>query len=224
MLAGQTLRASDGYEVALFPLEYMYITQGEMMPDTSWSHYNVYNMDFQGYGPNGRVYTCPLYAPVTCKVVALWDYSGSHTVTFESVDKVHFADGTFDYLTFEFTHCVNPPYHTIGDIISQGQLIYYTGTFGNGQAGYYGDHVHICCGKGHYDGYTQRVGGHYDLTNRWHLYDSLYVNDTVISYDSHDYPWKIYTGPTPPPTPTKRGKFPWVLYARKLRDKHNSDV
>lgn len=223
MLAGQTMRASDGYEVALFPLEYMFITQGEMMP-SNWSHNNTYNMDFEGYGANGRVYTCPLYAPFTMKIVALWDYNGSHTVTFESVDKVHFADGSLDYMTIEFTHCVNPPYHTIGQVINQGQLCYYTGTFGNGQSGYYGDHVHMCAGIGHYDGYEQRVGGHYDLKNRYHLYDSLYINDTVISYDSHNYPWQTYTGPTPPtPTPTIRSKFPWVLYARKFRERNSVD-
>lgn len=219
MRAGQRLVASDGYEVALFPLEYMYITQGELMP-SNYSHYNTYNMDFEGYGALGRVYACPLYAPCTCKVVALWDYNNSHTVTFESVNKVHFADGSLDYLTFEFTHAVNPPYHTIGDVINQGDLIYYTGTFGNGQSGYYGDHVHICTGIGHYDGYTQRTGGHYDLTNRYHLYDSLYVNDTDIVYDSHSYSWKTYSGPTPP-TPTRKSKFPWVLYARKLRNRNN---
>ena len=43
MRAGQTLRASDGYQVALFPLEYLYISQGELMP-SGWSHYNTYNM------------------------------------------------------------------------------------------------------------------------------------------------------------------------------------
>lgn len=214
MRAGQTMVANDGYEVALFPMPYMYISQGEMMP-SGWSHYNTYNMDFQGYDANGRVYEAPLYAPFTMKVVALWDYNGSHTVSFESVNKVHFADGSLDYMTIEFTHANNPPYHTIGDVVSQGQLCYYTGTFGQAT----GDHVHMCCGKGHYDGYTQRTGGHYDLTNRYHIYNSLYINDTTIVYDSHDYPWKTYTPPTPPhPTPTK-SKFPWVLYARKLRDK-----
>lgn len=218
MRAGQRLVASDGYEVALFPLEYMYISQGELMPNNDWSHYNTFNMDFLGWGANGRVYTCPLYAPFTMKVVALWDYNGTHTVTFESVDKVHFADGTLDYMTIEFTHCVNPPYHTIGDVVRQGELFYYTGTFGNGQAGTYGDHVHICSGIGHYTGYTQRVGGHYDLTNRYHLYNSLYINDTVISYDGHSYPWKTYTTP-PTPTPSRNKKFPWVLYINKLRNK-----
>jgi hypothetical protein len=213
MRAGQRLVASDGYEVPLFPMPYMYLSQGEMMPTTNWSHYNTYNMDFMGWDANGRVYTCPVYAPFTMKVISLWDYNGSHTVTFESVDKVHFADGTLDYMTIEFTHANNPPYHTIGDVVRQGELCYYTGTYGNVT----GDHVHICCGKGHYDGYTQRTGGHYDLTNRWHLYDSLYVNDTTIVYDSHDYPWQTYTGPIPPPVPIRDGKFPWVLYARKLR-------
>ena len=212
MIAGQTLRARDGYEVALFPLPYLYISQGELMP-SNYSHYNTYNMDFLGWDANGRVYQAPLYAPFTMKVVALWDYNGSHTVSFESVDKVHFADGSLDYMTIEFTHAQNPPYHTIGDVVSQGQLCYYTGTFGQAT----GDHVHMCCGKGHYDGYTQRTGGHYDLTNRYHLYDSLYINDTTVVYDSHDYPWKTYISPTPP-TPVKKGKFPWVIYARKLRD------
>ena len=212
MIAGQTLRARDGYEVALFPLPYLYISQGELMP-SNYSHYNTYNMDFLGWDANGRVYQAPLYAPFTMKVVALWDYNGSHTVSFESVDKVHFADGSLDYMTIEFTHAQNPPYHTIGDVVSQGQLCYYTGTFGQAT----GDHVHMCCGKGYYDGYTQRTGGHYDLTNRYHIYDSLYINDTVIQYDSHDYPWKTYISPTPP-TPVKKGKFPWVIYARKLRD------
>lgn len=214
MVAGETLVASDGYEVALFPLPYLYINQGEMMPDTSWSHYNTYNMDFWGWDANGRVYTCPLYAPFTMRVVALWDYNGSHTVTFQSTNLVHFADGSLDIMTIEFTHANNPPYHTIGDVVSQGDLCYYTGTYGHVT----GDHVHICCGKGAYDGYTQRVGGHYDLTNRYHLYDSLYINDTTVVYDSHDYPWKIWDEPIPPsPTPRPKTHFPWVLYARKLR-------
>ena len=217
MMPNQRMVAPDGYEVALFPLPYMYISQGELMP-SSYSHYNTYNMDFLGWGANGRVLECPLYAPFTMKVVSLWDYSGSHTVTFESVDKVHFADGSLDYMTIEFTHANNPPYHIIGVEIPQGTLCYYTGTFGQTS----GDHVHMCTGKGHFTDYTQRTGGHYDLSNRWHLYDSLYVNDTFIIHDEHDYPWETYTAPTTPPITRGESHFPWVLYARKLRDKNVS--
>lgn len=214
MIANERLIASDGKEVALFPLPYLYISQGELMP-SGWSHYNTYNMDFLGWGASGRIYEAPLYAPVTMKVVALWDYNGSHTVTWESVNEVHLADGSVDYLTIEFTHANNPPYHTIGDVVTQGTLCYYTGTFGQSITG---DHVHICCGKGHYDGYTQRTGGHYDLTNRIHMYDALYTNDTVIEHDEHDYSWVIWIDPTPPtPSGRKVSHFPWVLYANKLR-------
>ena len=212
MIAYQTMVAQDGYEVCLFPLEYMNISQGE---NTGPSHYNVYNMDFLGWGANGRVETCPLYAPCTLKVVALWDYNNSHTVTFESIDKVHFADGSLDYLTIAFTHALNPPYHTIDEVIHQGNIIYYTGTYGEAS----GDHVHMTCGKGHYIGYTQRTGGHYDLTNREHLYNALYINDTII-IDDHNYDWKEFTGPFPPTT-RKRNKFPWVLYGRRIRERRS---
>lgn len=214
MIANQTLRARDGYQVALFPLPYMNISQGEMMPDSSWSHYNTYNIDFMGWGENGRILQAPLYAPCDLKVVSLWDYSGSHTVTFESLEKVHLANGELNYLTIAFTHADNPPYHTIGDIIRQGKLIYYTGTYGNVT----GDHVHMTAGLGKFDSYTQRDGGHYDLTNRMHLYDALYINDTVL-IDDHNYNWRIYSTPQPIKTRPK-SKFPWVLYASKLRNKN----
>ena len=218
MRAGQTLRASDGYEVALFPLEYMNISQGEMMP-SGWSHYNVYNIDFLGWNANGRVYNCPIYAPCTMKVVAYWStYEGGHQVFFESVNPVHLANGQLDYLTIYFAHAQTPPYTTIGQVVNQGQLCYYTGTYGEVT----GDHVHTCCGQGHYQGVTQRSGGHYDLTNRIHYYDAVYTNDTVI-VDGNSYNWKTWSGPTPPtPTPSFK-KFPWVLYARKLRERNSAD-
>ena len=211
MIANQTLRANDGYQVALFPLEFMYISQGELMP-SGWSHYNVYNMDFLGWGTHGRVYNCPMYAPCDLKVVSLWDYNGSHTVTFESIGQVHLADGTINYLTIGFTHADSPPYHTIGDVVTQGSLIYYTGTYGQSVTG---DHVHLTCGKGHFVEYTQRDGGHYDLSNRIHIYDALYINGTVIEHDEHDYDWKIWREPIP--VEREKSHFPWVLYANKLR-------
>lgn len=212
MIRNQTLRATDGKEVALFPLEFMYISQGELMP-SEWSHYNTYNMDFWGWGTNGRIYSCPMYAPCKLQLVSLWDYNGSHTTTWESVDLVHLADGSLDYLTIGFAHADNPPYHTIGDIVNQGDLIYYTGTYGETT----GDHVHITCGKGRFSSYVERVGGHYDLDNRTHIYDALYVNGTIIEHDEHNYPWLIYREEDNP-TGRKKSHFPWVLYTNKKED------
>ena len=215
MLAGQTLVAQDGYEVALFPLPYMYISQGEMMP-SGWSHYNVYNIDLLGWNSSGRVYQAPIYAPVTMKVVNTWlNYSGGNSVFFESTRPVHLANGHLNYLTISFAHDANPPYTTIGQTVSQGQICYHTGEYGEVS----GDHVHTCCGEGQYQGTTVRTGGHTDLTNRIHYYDAVYVNDTVLVED-YNYNWKTWTGPTPP-TPSHTSRFPWVLYARKLRNERS---
>ena len=211
MTAGERLIAQDGYEVALFPLPYLYMSQDE---GGDYSHIGTYNIDFLGWDSNGRVYQAPIYAPCTMKVVYTGlSYAGGNQVIFESVNPVHLANGQLDYLTIGFAHDSNPPYTTIGDIVQQGQLCYHTGTYGNVT----GDHVHSCCGQGHYQGQTQRPpDNHWDLTNRMHYYDAVYVNDTTI-IDGNNYNWKTWSGPTPTPTPSF-GKFPWVLYARKLRE------
>lgn len=212
----QRMYDSNGYEVALFPLEEMSISQGE---NGQLSHQLTYNIDFLGYVNGIRVFNCPMYAPVTLKVVSLWDYNGSHTVTFESVSPVHLANGQIDYLTIGCTHDNNPPYHTIGDVIQQGNIFYHTGTYG----GVTGDHVHMTIGQGHFGSYILRYQTPqyycYDLSNRIHMYDGLYVNDTTI-LDGEGYDWKTFQGgsPEPPtPTPTYKHKFPWVLYAENLR-------
>ena len=69
MVAGQTLVASDGYEVALFPMPYLRMSQDE---GGDYSHIGTYNIDLLGWDSNGRVYQAPIYAPCTMKVVARW--------------------------------------------------------------------------------------------------------------------------------------------------------
>lgn len=211
MLANQKMVASDGYEVALFPLEYLYMTQDE---GGDFSHTNTYNIDFVGWGASGRIYKCPIYAPCTLKCVSTSFSPTNNTRTYESVDKVHLADGTLDYLTIDFSHDDNPLY-SVGDIIPQGDIIAHTGTTGNVT----GDHTHSCCGKGKYEGYTQRTGGQWDLKNRIHYWNAVYVNDTVI-VQGYNHDWIKFDGSITPPTPFKiKHKFPWVLYAKKLRNK-----
>lgn len=209
----QKMVADDGLEVVLFPLEYLYMTQDE---GGDFSHAGTYNLDFVGYNGTSVVKKCPYYAPCTLKCVAIWDANSNQRV-YESVNKVHLADGTIDYLTIEFAHDDNPQFK-IGDVVPQGNLIGHTGTTGNVT----GDHVHTCCGKGKYQGFTRRSSGLYDLTNRTHYWLATYVNDTPI-IRGFGHPWQIFEGgstPTPiQPYNLSSGKFPWVLYARKLRDR-----
>jgi hypothetical protein len=120
----EKLVAEDGYEVLLFPLEYLYMSQDE---GGSYSHLYTYSIDCLGWSSNGRKLKCPYYAPCTleCKQVS----SGS--IVWESTNMVHFADGTLDYVTIHFAHDDNTSVHYVGEIINQGDLIGHTGTTGH---------------------------------------------------------------------------------------------
>lgn len=208
MLAGQKLKDNNGNEVVLFPFSYLYMSQDE---GGDFSHLYTYNIDFLGWGPDGRILKCPFYAPCTLKCVAIYDASANNRV-YESVDPVHLANGHIDYLTIAFAHD-DAPIHNIGDIISQGELLGHTGTTGIAT----GDHTHTCCGEGKYVGYTKREGDHVDLTNRIHYWDATFVNDTVI-VRGFNHPWKDYHY-MPIPPKKEKSNFLWVLYARKIRNK-----
>ena len=210
MLAGQTLRENDNKEVCLFPLEYMNISQGE---NGQYSHQGTLNIDFVGWNANGRVYQCPYYAPVSCTCVA--GGGADNWRVFTSTSEIHLANGSLSYITWVQMHDNNPP--SVGDTFNQGDLIGHTGTAGNVT----GDHVHFNFALGTYAGWETVSSGQTQLKNSMHMYDACYINDTVIINDEN-YPWLIYSGPTPPtPSIFKKTKFPWVLYTRKLRQKHN---
>lgn len=222
MIAGQKSVGSNNADNSLFPLEYMYITQGEY--EYTYSHNGTYAMDFQGWGANGRVYNCPYYAPFDCHCVAIWG-STSPMVVWQSDNPVNYVDGRVDYMCIGFVHDNNISSFRVGDTRSQGDVIGHTGTYGNVT----GDHVHIEVARGLYAGYYQNSQGVWQLRNEYHLYDALGVNDTVLVKDYYinhqdvrvDYPWEEFQDiPPVPPTPTysKKSKFPWVLYANKLRN------
>ena len=210
MVAGEKLKGTDGKEVMLFPLPYMYISQGE---GESYSHAGTLNIDFLGWGANGRIYQAPYYAPCSCKCVYAFNSgAGANGRIYESLDRVHTPNG-LQYVNFLFFHDDNPS-AVVGTKYKQGDLIGHTGT-----AGYVtGDHVHFNCANGKYTGYEHvPPDDQGQLINSEHIYDICYVNDTVLVYD-YNYDWITYSGGITP-SRYKRGNFPWVLYAKKLRDK-----
>lgn len=211
MTAGQKMVANDGKEVMLFPLPYMYISQGE---NESYSHAGILAIDFLGWDANGRVYEAPMYAPCSCECVAIIDVNNNGRV-FQSLDVVHTPNG-LQYVTFMCFHD-NNPIASVGDTFTQGDVFAHTGT-----AGYVsGDHTHFNTADGTYAGWENvPPDNHGELINSSHVYDTCYVNDTVLVYD-YNYNWQEYQGGVTP-SEVKKTHFPWVLYANKLRKQRNT--
>lgn len=204
MRANEKLVASDGYEVMLFPLPYIYISQGE---NEEYSHGGTLNIDFLGWSANGRVYNAPMYAPCSCKCVATIDVNNNGRV-FESLNKVHTPNG-LQYVTFMFFHD-NFPIASVGSTFSQGDLIGHTGTAGNVT----GDHTHFNTANGKYAGWEHvPPDNNGELVNSSHIYNTCYTNDTVI-VDGYGYNWQTYNDENYIKT---NKNFKWVLYNRKFR-------
>ena len=171
MVAGQRMVGRDGKEVMLFPLPYMYISQGE---NESYSHAGILAIDFLGWDANGRVYNAPMYAPCSCTCVATIDAYNKGRI-FQSNDMVHTPNG-LEYVTFMCFHD-NNPIASVGSTFTQGDIFAHTGTAGNVT----GDHTHFNCADGQYAGWENvPPDNHGELVNSNHIYDICYVNDTVL--------------------------------------------
>lgn len=201
MLANEQKIASDGYEVCLFPCEAMYLTQGE---------HDVLALDFRAVNAEGvRITHMPLYAPFTGTIV----YTGNdHNCILQSNNKVHTPMG-LKYVRVLVAHSDSAP-PSVTTEFRQGFHFYTTGDYGIS----YGEHLHM-----EYALVDQKSDRLWNTTgiglyNAVHMWLGLYVDDTNLVNDGN-YNWIEY-GETPP-IPTGGGKkkrFPWVLYARKLRD------
>lgn len=202
MIAGQTLRDNNNYEVALFPLDYMYLTQGEM---STGSHAGILAMDFQGYGASGRILKCPLYAPVSATVI---ENNGDYVI-WQSNNPVHLADGTIDTICWQVGHDDTPP--PVGTVANQGSLMGRTGTTGQVS----GDHTHLNFARGNYQGFETVSSGNSQLKNSLHLYDTLFVNDTVLVVDG-GYNWITYVAPVV--NKYRKSNYKFVLYTQKIRN------
>ena len=227
MKPNQRLYDSKRHQVALFPLEGFVISQTD---EETYSHNpSVYwATDYMGWNTSGRVYRDPLYAPVDMKL--RWFDASYPVAVWESLEKVHLANGMIDYLTILIYHdqdYANGVYH-VGDIKRQGIMFAKTGTMNHGSQ--VGDHVHLETGYGRYRlNYSSGAGTaeykyhitDYTTVKRLHNYDALFINDTqpyTTSLYPATYPWKTFNGGSPYPSGGKY-KFKWVLYANKIRNR-----
>ena len=151
----------DG-EYAWFPAPVMNLSQ---LAYENYSHGSQNAIDIL---PGGRV-----FAPFTGKIAykdANWGY-----VTLQSLGKVYWPDGTYDYMTVGFMHDENISDLVVGQVISQGTYFYDAGGQGQLSDGSYspnayGDHVHITVHKG-----TVTRGYPYGTGDRF-AFNALYIN------------------------------------------------
>ena len=208
MLANHIYRGSNNKQNAVFPLEFMYLTQGE---NGSYSHLGTYAMDFQGMSSiTQRQLRCPYYAPCDLKLVAISDNT-NHGYVYTSINEVNFIDGTSGYLTLLVAH--DNDSYSVGRTVLQGQILGRTGTMQN-----VSDHVHMEAKKGTYEGCHTNSDGVYMLTNSTHIYDLIGVDDTTLIVDG-GYNWQQFND-SPTPYSDNLTKFPWVLRAKKLRQQY----
>lgn len=215
MRAGQQLYTDTipRTQVMLFPLPCIYISQGE---NGSYSHQGTLNIDFLGWDSNGRVYSMDYYAPCDC--ICESRSNSAYYNCWSSLQQVYCADNVTRYVSWQNIH--GNYLFNVGKTLLQGEKMGVTGSYGQAT----GDHLHFNTANGVYAGQIQvPPANQWTLRNSMHIYDACFINDTTVYHNIDNYPWKEYTGgyvpPTPTPTGRKRGKFPWVLYARKLRNK-----
>lgn len=215
MLPNQTMYDENNVQVALFPLEGFIISQA-WYDNYSHDESRYYATDFVAIDANGnRVLRAPCYAP--CNIQLLWVDRAECCALWQSTIPVHFADGSIDFLGIIVYHdndIEDGNYSSIGDIKSQGEIFNRTGTGGNVT----GDHVHLETGKG--EVLLSNYKYHFLDNTRCRRIkpdEALFVNNTYVT-PKERYNWKIYEGGTPADF-FKKTKFPWHLFARKLRNK-----
>lgn len=143
-----------GYQVLIFPMEYMNITQGNNIG----THIGTNAIDCAGKD----IGIDPTFAPCDMHYVTNDSPTNGNAIWFQSDHKVMFADGTIDYATFMFIHD-----NYIGDILQvrsfkQGQEFGDEGTAGKAT----GNHVHMEVAKGKYSHmYARNAQGTWHLPN-----------------------------------------------------------
>lgn len=215
MQPNQTLYDNNGKQVVLFPLVGFSISQ------PWWGTYShgggqvYYATDFVALDSQGNTQVnAPCYAPVDIKL--LYIDSVEAMAVWQSVNKVHFADGSIDYLgliCYHDNNIENGTYFPIGTTKLQGEIFFHTGTGGTAT----GDHIHIETGKGEIN-MNQYLYHFTDSSDCRRIVpdDVIYVNNTLVTPYS-GYNWKTYQGGSPyPPTPVRRkSNFPWAVFIRR---------
>lgn len=190
MRAGQKLVASDGYEVALFPCEALYLSEARD-PD----EHDVLALDFLPFNTQGnRITGMKCYAPFSGTIV----FTGNdHNCILQSDRPVHAPDGSLKYMRVLVAHSYIAP--VLNTHYNQGDHFYTTGNYGQS----FGEHLHMEVASVDTPNERQWNSGGIGLYGAKHMWLELYTDDTKI-LRGEDYDWIDFGVP---PTPYNPGDF-----------------
>lgn len=163
-----------GRGLALFPCQTLSVTQGAY---DNYSHQRQNALDIQP--TNGMA-----FAPFHAKVVRV--DAGEVTcngVWIESVDKVRYADGSYDYMTVLFMHDNDISDLTVGRVLTQGEYFYQSGTVGNSS----GAHIHVAVYRGKYN--ENMTNGGFGSGNVY-AEDAFFVRDDTTIRNDYGLNWR----------------------------------
>lgn len=180
MKKGQT-SIRGGVQDLLCPFEYVAITQASDVG----THKGTRAVDI-GYKSSNNPKE-PYYAP--CDLKCVWTYPSNGQALWQSINKVRFADGSVDYLTFVTAHdnSFNANAYE-GQIVKQGVQLGNKGDKGNAS----GIHCHIECAKGKYDlsNWKQNNYGIYCLPNEIDIDSVFFMDNTEVKNTLGTEEWK----------------------------------
>ena len=174
---------------AMFIMDTVNISQGMY---GSYSHQGSKAIDLAGID-GGKD---PAYAPFDGQIVRV--STSAAYIIYQSLNPVEFADGTVDYMTIWVMHDDNVERFYVGQTFSQGQHFFNEGSSGNAT----GNHIHLECAKGTYEGQYQNDYGWYCIKNQINPYDALYLSESTNIINGYGYNWRRTNGNSEVATPT----------------------
>lgn len=178
MKKGQTCTRA-GIQDCLCPFTYVVITQGSDVG----THKGTRAIDV-GYKDTKNPRE-PFYAPADSKCI--WIYPSNGQAMLQTINKVRFADGSIDYMTYVIAH--DDSFNmTVGQVIKQGVQLGNKGSKG----GATGVHTHIECAKGLYDvsNWKQNKYGIWCMPNEIDFDKLFFMDDTECKKTLGTEDWK----------------------------------
>ena len=209
--------SADGRQLAVLPIDYVHVTQGEYGP---FSH-------FQGSGqelaidfifPTDRY---PAKAPFDIEVMDRRDNYA--TVVWKNTRPVMGANGVkYDQLHIIVIHDWNFKDYNIGDTRKKGEVFYHSGSETGGGGVSTGDHLHLEVMKGHTYQFPP------PSSNQLHIYDVFDTKHVTTWVDKGGYTWLESDfvdgsdgGSTDPDSPNKKDDWIDLLVVNAVNGWYN---